>query len=44
MDPLTAAQLWALASGLEVRGWRRAWRRLEKSDDFQKKELALPEQ
>jgi transposase len=27
VDALTAAQLWALVSGLEVSGWRRAWRR-----------------
>jgi transposase len=27
VDPLSAAQLWALVSGLEVSGWRRALRR-----------------
>lgn len=27
VDPITAAQLWALVAGLEVSGWRRAWRR-----------------
>jgi len=27
VDPMTAAQLWALVSGLEVGGWRRSWRR-----------------
>ncbi len=42
VDPLTAAQLWALVSGLEVSGWRRAWRRIEKSEGFTEKELALP--
>ena len=42
VDPLTAAQLWALVSGLEVSGWRRAWRRLEKSEVPAKKELAVP--
>ena len=26
-DAVTAAQLWALVAGLEVSGWRRAWRR-----------------
>jgi len=26
-DPLTAAQLWALVSGLEVNGWKKNWRR-----------------
>ena len=41
VDPLTAAQLWALVSGLEVSGWRRAWRRIAKSEDSPKKELAL---
>ena len=40
VDPLTAAQLWALVSGLEVRGWRRAWRRPEKDRGFPKKDLA----
>lgn len=39
VDPLTAAQLWALVSGLEVRGWRRAWRGAEKSGDGAKKIL-----
>ena len=43
VDPLTAAQLWALVSGLEVKGWRRAWRQLEKKEDFWKKELDLAE-
>ena len=42
VDPLTAAQLWALVSGLEVSGWRRAWRRIEKSGCMAKKELAPP--
>ena len=42
VDPLTAAQLWALVSGLEVSGWRRAWRRIGKSGDGAKKELASP--
>jgi len=40
VDPLTAAQLWALVSGLEVRGWRRARRRPEREEEFSKKELA----
>lgn len=40
VDPLTAAQLWALVSGLEVSGWRQAWRRLEKKADSAEKELA----
>ena len=26
-DPLMAAQLWALISGLEVSGWKKHWRR-----------------
>lgn len=29
VDPLTAAQLWAMVSGLEVGGLRPAWRRLK---------------
>jgi len=27
VDPLTAAQLWALVAGLEVRGWKKHWLR-----------------
>jgi transposase len=27
VDPLSAAELWALVSGLETSGWRPAWRR-----------------
>ncbi|HEY4301690.1 MAG TPA: IS66 family insertion sequence element accessory protein TnpB [Candidatus Didemnitutus sp.] len=40
-DPLTAAQLWALVSGLEVSGWRPAWRRLRKKSESAQKPLAL---
>ena len=30
VDPLTAAQLWAMVNGLEVSGFRQAWRRVRK--------------
>lgn len=43
VDPLTAAQLWALVSGLEVSGWRRAWTRREKSSVPKSKTLAVDE-
>lgn len=41
VDPLTAAQLWAIVSGLEVSGWRSSWRRAAKKLDSVKKTLAL---
>jgi transposase len=36
VDPLTAAQLWAMVSGLEVSGWRTAWRMPKKLPQVQK--------
>jgi len=27
VDPITAAELWALVSGLQTNGWRRNWRK-----------------
>jgi transposase len=41
VDPLTAAQLWAMVSGLEVSGWRPAWRRGRKKTVEPKKTIAL---
>ena len=37
LDPITAAELWALVSGLKVQGWRRNWRK----PPAEQKELAL---
>lgn len=36
VDPLTAAQLWAMVSGLEVGGLRPAWRRIKRPSAAQK--------
>jgi transposase len=41
VDPLTAAQLWAMVSGLEVSGWRQAWRRAGKKLAQAQKTIAL---
>ena len=38
VDPITAAELWALVSGLKVQGWRRNWRK----PGAEQKELASP--
>jgi transposase len=42
VDPLTAAQLWAMVSGLEVGSLRPAWRRIKKPPAEQKT-LAFPD-
>jgi hypothetical protein len=41
VDPITAAELWALVSGLQTNGWRRNWRKPIFAQKEQK-ELALP--
>lgn len=44
VDPLTAAQLWAMVSGLEVRGWRPAWRAERKKWPPTQKTLVFPQE